>query len=341
MRIIAKVILWLVFWPILLPWWSWKRGWIGKIIASGWVLLLLAIGAALQTGEEGNRYEIGQVVPTTAIAQIAAQVTEVVTATSTLAPTATVTSPVQGDDTFIALSTDTSTPESTATFTMAPPTVTPSATPFPTSLPTVTSLPTDTPTATVTPLPTTAPLPTATRTNTPQPMATSTATAAPLPTNTQVPTPTPTDFPSPTPTEMESTMFSSGGLGLIKEEWERGHSQTGTDIFGPIYDDQYIVSFRDNKIWYIELQWSSASAISPHDADNLGGMLIPSDGRLLTVYSPSGRPETTVRLYMSDGLKERFAEDDFVGGEPGNFTVQYNTYESRVTRMIVSLGNNP
>lgn len=192
-----------------------------------------------------------------------------------------------------------------------------------------------------TPLPTSTPRPTAISTNTLLPTQTSTARVTPLPTNTSVPTATSTNVPLPTPTNVEDRAFFSGGLGLSKEDWEVQHTQTGSDIFGPIYDNQYIVSFRDNKIWYIERQWSSVNAVSPQDVEAESSTLLPNDSQLVTVYNPSGRPETTVRLYISEALKDRFAEDDFVGGEPGNFTVQYNTFDNQVTRMIISLGNNP
>jgi hypothetical protein len=136
-------------------------------------------------------------------------------------------------------------------------------------------------------------------------------------------------------------MFISGGLGLSKEEWESQHMQTGSDILGPVYDDQYIVGFRGNRIWYIERQWSSANAVSPQEVEKVSNTLLPGDSQLVTVYNPSGRPETTVRLHMSEALKIRFADDDFVGGEAGNFTVQYNTFDGQVTRMIIALGDNP
>ena len=61
----------------------------------------------------------------------------------------------------------------------------------------------------------------------------------------------------------------------------------------------------------------------------------------LEVYSPSGRPETTVHLFLSPALAMQLPTDSFVNSLAGNYTIQYNSFDGQVTRMIVAPGNNP
>ena len=131
-------------------------------------------------------------------------------------------------------------------------------------------------------------------------------------------------------------MFASGGLGLDKASFEKTRTATGKDIIGTIYDNTIIVAFKDDKVWYIEQQWSDVDAKT---IEAWSKTLMPTDATLIRTYNPAGRPETTVMLYMSESMKDHF--NLWVGGEPGNFIVQYNTYDGRVTRSIISVGNNP
>lgn len=138
---------------------------------------------------------------------------------------------------------------------------------------------------------------------------------------------------------MEEVSFESGGLGLQKADFEASHTKTGTDIMGAIYDNNLIVSFQSDRVWYIERQWGSDAPVTHEDVEVLSATLIPTDSVLVETYNPDGRPETTVNLYMSESLKSRFGE--WIGGEAGNFTIQYNTYDGAVTRLIIAIGNNP
>ncbi|MBI3958043.1 MAG: hypothetical protein HY328_04460 [Chloroflexi bacterium] len=149
------------------------------------------------------------------------------------------------------------------------------------------------------------------------------------------------ETPIPSSARATNNGFPSGGLGLSKADWEIQHIQTSTDILGPIYDNRYVVVFTDNRVEYIERQRTLQNSVSPQEAEAESRTLIPADSQLVTIYSPRGRPETTVRLYMSEMLKYYFSKDDFILGEPGQFTVQYNVYDNQVTRMIIALGNNP
>jgi hypothetical protein len=165
-----------------------------------------------------------------------------------------------------------------------------------------------------------------------------TATAAPLSDPTQQP---------PKPLPPVQIGFVSGGLGLSQAEWEKRHVLTGKDVFGSIYDGEYIVAFQVGNVWYIERQWTAENAVMPEVVEADNRTLIPNDSQLVNTYSPEGRPETVVNLYFSESLKDRFRSEDsltgdwWVGGQPGNFAVQYNLYDFGVTRMIIAIGNNP
>ncbi|MGQ0603094.1 MAG: hypothetical protein ACT4QE_15540 [Anaerolineales bacterium] len=152
-------------------------------------------------------------------------------------------------------------------------------------------------------------------------------------------TPGPASTATFAPTSVPAISLLSGGLGLSKAEWEQAHRQTDTDFLGPIYDEYYIVMFANEHVSYIERQW--ATPVTSQDAEAEGAMLVPSDAVRMEAYSPDGRPETIVILYTSEYLKTQFADEQFVGGEAGNFTLQYNVFDGVVTRMIVALGNNP
>lgn len=167
-----------------------------------------------------------------------------------------------------------------------------------------------------------------------------TATPTVKPTSTKraiTPTKTPTPIKkTPTATPVAEELFASGGLGLDKASFEKTRTATGKDIIGTIYDNTIIVAFKDDKVWYIEQQWSDVDAKT---IEAWSKTLMPTDATLIRTYNPAGRPETTVMLYMSESMKDHF--NLWVGGEPGNFIVQYNTYDGRVTRSIISVGNNP
>lgn len=191
------------------------------------------------------------------------------------------------------------------------------------------------------------------------PIQAPTAIAMPAPTSTLAPTNTvgPTDTPAPTNTQ-ESTAtpvpteppqptatldpFQSGGLGLSRETWEDRHGKPERTVSSFVfYAGDYSILFLEGKVWHLEQQWNTQNAITPEDARFVGEQLAPADRQFIETYSPEGRPEATVNLYFSASLKERFSPDLFIGGEPGNFVIQYNVHDAGVTRMIIALGNNP
>jgi hypothetical protein len=141
----------------------------------------------------------------------------------------------------------------------------------------------------------------------------------------------------------------SGGLGLSRNEWEQSHFKTDLNytVFGTGYEGGYDVVFQEEKVWSIERQWNREAAVTPDEVEAESKTLIPTDHQLVKTYHPDGRPETVVNLYRSEWLKNRFNSESsmmgnwWTGGEPGNFTVQYNIYDYGVSRMLIAIGNNP
>ena len=65
---------------------------------------------------------------------------------------------------------------------------------------------------------------------------------------------------------------------------------------------------------------------------------------MLGTYTPEGRPDVIVDLYMSKSLEEHLGDNgNWKGGEPGNFTVSFNLNPENtgVTGVVVSTGNSP
>jgi len=145
--------------------------------------------------------------------------------------------------------------------------------------------------------------------------------------------------------------YGSGGLGLSRNDWEKTHRESKLEVtsYGTAYDNRHDVYFQlDESVWMIETFWNKQDLSTPDIAMSLAQTLIPFDSQFIQTYSPANRPETIVHLYYSESLKGRFSDLDsftgswWTGGESGNFIIQYNVYEEEpVTRMIISLGNNP
>jgi hypothetical protein len=135
-----------------------------------------------------------------------------------------------------------------------------------------------------------------------------------------------------------------GGLGLSQAEWEQAHVQSDLAYppLGVGYDGIYDVIFQEGNVWYIERQWPVDDAVTPEMIEMESRNLIPPDSQLVQTYSPEGRPETVVNLYMSESLKSRFQTPElWSGGDDGQFIVLYELYDYGVTRMVINAGNNP
>jgi hypothetical protein len=157
-----------------------------------------------------------------------------------------------------------------------------------------------------------------------------------------VPPPTPQPV-NPPPAAPEPIPFASGGLGLSQQEWEQRYgpgSQSETPGY-LWYQGRYLVAYQEGNVSYIEQRWSPETAITIDDARAQSGGLIPTDRQYVQTYSPEGRPDLVVDLHLSQSLASRFSGNVWVGGQPGNFTVSYNVFETGVTRMVITLGNNP
>jgi len=174
-------------------------------------------------------------------------------------------------------------------------------------------------------------------------VSTAPARTQPVSTIAALPSDPPTAFATSTESVTSTAAPSAiqGGLGLTKNEWEAGHTQTGKDVVGAIYDDRFVVLFIDDRAAYIEEQWTTENAISEAEVELIANQLIPADAMRVETYSPEGRPETIVHVYSSESLATLFSPDQWGGVDAGTFTVQYNQREGRVTRLILALGNNP
>lgn len=132
--------------------------------------------------------------------------------------------------------------------------------------------------------------------------------------------------------------YPSGGLGLSQPEWEQSHykSDLNYTVVGVAYERGYDVLFQEGKVWSIQRQWNKEEPVTPAQAEAESKILIPTDSRLIQTYNPPGRPETIINHYTSDWLKNRFNPQN-----SGAFTVQYTASGQGVSRLIITLGDNP
>jgi hypothetical protein len=176
-------------------------------------------------------------------------------------------------------------------------------------------------------------------------LPTSTAGATPAPPDAVVIVPTPMPPPQPVnpPPPPEAQPFVSGGLGLSQQEWEQRYgpgspSETPGYLW---YQGTYLVAFPEGNVSYIEQRWGPENAATVDGARAQSGGLMPADSQYIQTYSPEGRPDLVVDLYFSPSLISRFSGNLWVGGQPGNFIVSYNVFDFGVSRMVITVGNNP
>lgn len=148
----------------------------------------------------------------------------------------------------------------------------------------------------------------------------------------------------PTPS---SPSHASGGLGLAQADWEHLHGSGRPDnasspMFFEYESGKFQVQFseiRSGNVGYIERVWGDRNAIPLEEARRESKNLIPADAKFVRTYiSQSG---STVDLYTSESLKDRFAASDFIAGKPGDFIILYRNQTGRTTTFIISVGNNP
>lgn len=150
--------------------------------------------------------------------------------------------------------------------------------------------------------------------------------------------------PQPTPSV---PTYASGGLGLDRADWERSHGAGKPDnpsspmVFG--YEDgKFQVQFSgvsSGNVEYVERVWGDRNAVPIEKAREESKQFIPADAKFVKTYtSQSG---STVDLYRSESLKNRFSDDDWIGGKPGDFVILYRNQTGRTTTFIIGTGNNP
>jgi hypothetical protein len=173
-------------------------------------------------------------------------------------------------------------------------------------------------------------------------LPTSTASATPTPAAALVTVPTPMLPPQSAPSPATQP-FISGGLGLSQQEWEQRYgpgspSETPGYLW---YQGTYLVAFQEGNVSYIEQRWSPENAVTIDDARAQSAGLIPTDSQYSQTYSPEGRPDLVADLYFSQSLISRYSGNVWVGGQPGNFVVTYTMFDFGITRMVITVGNNP
>lgn len=178
--------------------------------------------------------------------------------------------------------------------------------------------------------------------------------AAPQDTPTVVPSDTPTIAPTATPLPPDTRMptattlptlpappvFQSGGLGQPRAWWEE-HFGPQVEIYGmPGYGDFNVLFMPGGRAGHIERQFKPE--ISLDVAQAMAAALLPSDAQFVERYSPEGRPEAVVDVYLSASLAQSWPDASvWEYYPPGQFIVLYNVFEPGVARLIVGLGNNP
>ncbi len=147
--------------------------------------------------------------------------------------------------------------------------------------------------------------------------------------------------PSPTPTV---SAYKSNGLGLDRATWESSHGKASEDgtSFLRYENDKFAVMFSASKLGnanHIERVYEDRNAVPIADARVESKSFIPADANFVRTYT--SRSDSTIDLYTSESLKNRFSESDFIGGKAGDFIVLYRNQTGKVTTFIIAIGNNP
>jgi hypothetical protein len=141
--------------------------------------------------------------------------------------------------------------------------------------------------------------------------------------------------------------YSSGGLGLDMADWERSHGaglpdDPNSTMFFKYEGGKFVVQFsklKSGNVSYIEHVWGDRDAVSIENARAESKQLIPADSKFVKTYT--SRSGSTVDLYTSVSLKDRFSTSEFIGGKPGDFIILYRNQTGRTTTFIAAIGNNP
>lgn len=150
---------------------------------------------------------------------------------------------------------------------------------------------------------------------------------------------------TPTPVAVPATQVPSRkvGLGSTLADWERVQGAPNRDLglFKNYRNDTLsILVVEGRPIAHVEKSYRDpgvALALAKSDATEL----YPDDAVFVRTYAgPAG---STVELYKSASLVTLMPDEEWMGGDPGDFIVIYRqpSGTERVTSIVVATGNNP
>ncbi len=132
---------------------------------------------------------------------------------------------------------------------------------------------------------------------------------------------------------------------MDRTQWEETHVPEGDGFLEP-YDGgavnggyDVIISSANDRVSLIYRYFNPR--ITEEEAIATGEALMPEDGEFIEEYTFERSSPNVVRVYFSESLAERFPEDEFVGGDPGTYTIMYTLYEDGSETMLVTIGNDP
>lgn len=167
-----------------------------------------------------------------------------------------------------------------------------------------------------------------------EPTAVVVATAAP-------PTEEPAAAPTEAPTEVPAAPaddYASGALGLSQEAVEAERGQATREASGiQFYAGDVSIIYLGGRAWQVEQSLSPPAELEAARAT--ARELLPADAELIETYTAASG--ATVDRYRSASLAERFPDDGWVGGEPGDHVVIYRADDRGVFGLVVGTGNNP
>lgn len=176
-----------------------------------------------------------------------------------------------------------------------------------------------------------------------------TATEAPMSTPVPAETSTPTTTPLPEPTAIvapseeaaDTVQYASRGLGLGRSSFEAAHGKPTGEVAGFYdYGPGLSVFFYDGVVWHLE-QSLGEPGMPVSDARALARLWLPQDAEMVETYTT--RFGQLVDLYHSPSLADRFPEDEWLNGKPGDHIVIYRRDEGSdlVFGIVIGTGNNP
>lgn len=162
--------------------------------------------------------------------------------------------------------------------------------------------------------------------------------------------PVPAPAPAQEPASKPDTATKSGGLGILKTEWEKIYGLPNRPCFSVASttqcnykNDLFITSFIDqNPIKSISYgNGNLKSKLSLEESRVWVKPLIPSDSVFIKTYTSN--TGSIVDLYNSKWLAFQFPANDslhWINSKPGDFIIIYSG-KSGVSNITIGTGNNP